>query len=228
MNHPPAPLKHEDFPKVRYWTRKSYTASEGEDVTDANTTAGQRGRGRAALGINVGELYIENADGSIIDGYVAAAIREKARSLWIQMVIDGTSPQSWTKVGEVAGTKFRTEMGQAFPQLRLCQNDWKVQRLAVQHYHTFDREGIASSYGVRLRENNAIDLTLSESDDSSKPSKRKRKGKKTSKSKKKVKIETEDNVDDTMDVDPLPAPTVAAGLSRSTGIAVAAKKSKVS
>lgn len=136
------PLDRTDYPLVNFWVLKDYTDSLGNSPTDANTTAGKRGPTRDAEGrqLNNCERYIETEDGSIISGTVAAAMRAKCRSLWIQMALDGTAPQSWLKVGEVAGAKFRSDMGLAFPELRLCEHDWKVQRLAVQNYSSFDRE----------------------------------------------------------------------------------------
>lgn len=141
------PLLKSDYPNIRFWDWKSYSPPK-KDATDANTTAGKRGGARAAAGENVRLLWIENEDGSIIDGHVASAIRAKCRSLWIQMLVDGTAYKSWLKIPDVAATNFRNAICDAFPQLRLCENDWKAQALAKEEYPHFDRVSLAAELGV--------------------------------------------------------------------------------
>ena len=58
-----------------------------------------------AKGIKVTMKYIQHEGGTVIDGYWVADICHFARSLWVQLVVEGKLFMSWSKV-DAASLKF--------------------------------------------------------------------------------------------------------------------------
>ncbi len=116
------PLRHEDYPKVRFWTRQAWNSAvqdqileveqpdeaesfpdieveEGDELNEPSAPspadpARARGKHRSSQGINVTMKYIELEDGTVVDGYRAAEIRRFARSLWVQMALNQQATES--------------------------------------------------------------------------------------------------------------------------------------
>jgi hypothetical protein len=59
------PLNRRDHPHVKYWFKRDWSQHQSEHV---NSSCAQRGRGRAAKGINVSMRYVEYANGEMISG----------------------------------------------------------------------------------------------------------------------------------------------------------------
>jgi hypothetical protein len=80
--HPP--LSQLDYPQVRYWDRKVWkdVTSTRKDTSEVHTKNGSCGGTRSSMGENVMMLYIEDANGKPVDGSIAGAMRELARSIW--------------------------------------------------------------------------------------------------------------------------------------------------
>ena len=112
------PLRREDYPNIRFWTRQDWNSSlqenavleidqdedgeafpdPGPDELEEPHQPPARGKRRAAQGINVAMKYIEREDGTVVDGFYAAEIRRYARSLWAQMALDNKLPATWSDV----------------------------------------------------------------------------------------------------------------------------------
>ena len=150
-------LRQEDYPHVRFWTRHDWNSAtqvqvleldeEGEIFPEADeeedgsnqpvpspNPACARGKRRASQGINVAMKYIENEDGTVIDGFRAADIRRYARSLWVQMALDNKLPATWSDADAASLTYYSTSMAQRFSELRLCASDWKANLMATDNY----------------------------------------------------------------------------------------------
>ncbi|THU87218.1 hypothetical protein K435DRAFT_867505 [Dendrothele bispora CBS 962.96] len=127
------PLKREDYPDVKFWTRKAW--KEEEDRQKALSRGkGQRGGTRAAKGINVAQRYIEMDDGTVIDGTRAASIRRLARQMWAQFRSEGKEPTTWEGAIDDIVRRFNRALWTAFPELRLCAENWKLHYLATTLY----------------------------------------------------------------------------------------------
>ena len=50
---------------------------------------------RCAQGTNVSMQYLEDVDGEVIDGRLAADIREFARKIWARFYSEGKAPPKW-------------------------------------------------------------------------------------------------------------------------------------
>jgi hypothetical protein len=94
----------------------------------------ERGRSRAAQGVNVAMRYIEDENGQIIDGHRAGEMRKIARSVWVALANAGKAPAKWSQADIVSAEAYRKEMRQHFPELRLCEHDWKADLIASENY----------------------------------------------------------------------------------------------
>lgn len=149
-------LRREDYPNVRFWTRQDWNSAaqaqvldvdeEGEVFPEVDDDEGSnqhlpspnppcaRGKHRASQGINVTMKYIENEDGTAIDGFRAAEIRRYARSLWVQMALDNKLPATWSDADAASLTYYSASMAQRFSELCLCASDWKANLVATDNY----------------------------------------------------------------------------------------------
>ncbi len=78
--------------------------------------------------------YIEDEEGTVIDGYRGAEIRRYARSLWVQMALDNKLPKAWGNADATSLATYNDSMAQRFPELRLCASDWKANMVAIDNY----------------------------------------------------------------------------------------------
>ena len=122
--------EREEFPSVKYWCRHEWSASEDLQVA----SIGAPGKTRAAQGENVSMKFVEDENGIVIDGYRASSIRKLARSLWAGLSKAGKAPKSWGKVDAQTSSQFQIEMCRKFPELRLCEGNWKVDLIATMNY----------------------------------------------------------------------------------------------
>ncbi|KAJ7758831.1 hypothetical protein DFH07DRAFT_1024206 [Mycena maculata] len=57
-----------EYPQVRFWSRKKYTATKDTKTTTFNSTSAKRRSSRIVDDINVMHWYLEKEDGSIVSG----------------------------------------------------------------------------------------------------------------------------------------------------------------
>ena len=96
--------------------------------------SGSRGKGRLSKGINVGMRYIETAEGLIVDGFKASEMRTFARSIWLSFTELRIAPSKWGQCTIQTRQYYCREMGIRFPELLLCELDWKADQVATQIY----------------------------------------------------------------------------------------------
>lgn len=130
------PLNREDYPLVKYWFKRDWSKhqSHSEHAAGADSSCPQRGRGRAAKGINVSMRYVEFENGEIISGDRATEIRRFARSIWVLLGKKGTPPASWGAADIETRKLYSQEMCSRFSELKLCDLDWKDEQIATDNY----------------------------------------------------------------------------------------------
>jgi len=129
------PARREDYPDVQFWTRRDWLDRPGQESdTMALDNSGQRGKARASQGINVTMRYIEDENGTVIDGHRATEVRRYARLIWVHMANNGGLPLSWGKADVKLSQNYCREMRQRFPELALCDLDWKADQIATDNY----------------------------------------------------------------------------------------------
>jgi hypothetical protein len=93
-----------------------------------------RGTTAVSQGENISTLYIEDENGRSVDGHRLTEIRKLARKVWNKFADIGQAPPTWGKANVNFTTEYRREMRHHFPELRLCENDWKAELLATENY----------------------------------------------------------------------------------------------
>ena len=129
-------LMSSDFPLVIFWTKRAWRKHEGgkKDSTELVAQSGQRGGARSAQGENVMMQFIQNDDGTTIDGTLAAEMREFARSLWRGFHSRNATPEKWGDTSKDIREEYYHQMENEFFPLRLCDNHWKSQAIATSIY----------------------------------------------------------------------------------------------
>ncbi|KJA14337.1 hypothetical protein HYPSUDRAFT_208793 [Hypholoma sublateritium FD-334 SS-4] len=114
--------------------------ANGEDIASVQgqsggTSKSKRGKGRASQGQNVKMRYLQHENGDIIDGWRASDIRRYARSIFVGFALQGKTFSSWVE-GVDAGsrTTFYRDMVARFPEVGLCELDWKSEQIASEIY----------------------------------------------------------------------------------------------
>ena len=108
----------------------------GEDVEQTGgASKGKRGKGRASQGQNVKMRYIQHENGEVIDGWRASDIRRFARSIFVGFAMQGKVFHSWVEgVDAVSRTSYYRDMVARFPEVGLCELDWKAEQVASEIY----------------------------------------------------------------------------------------------
>jgi hypothetical protein len=82
--------------------------------------------------------YIVDRDGKPIDGHQAGNIRAIARSIWAELSARGIAPKTWISDTTLAVTEhYRHEMQTRCEELRLCENGWKADQIAIDYYSSW-------------------------------------------------------------------------------------------
>ena len=124
------PLKQSNYPKVKFWHRRNWTAFQNRVQDELRMVV--RGRSRSSKGINVMMLYVESEDGVPVDGDMAKHIREKAKSFWYGLA--DNAPVRWGQATLQVKSDYCRQMVKWFPDLRLCSSDWKATNIATDFY----------------------------------------------------------------------------------------------
>jgi hypothetical protein len=110
---------------------------DGTSVHEQSSAApkGKRGKGRASQGQNVKMRYLQHENGDVIDGWRASDIRRYARSIFVGFAMQGKVFQSWVEgVDAVSRTSFYRDLAARYPEVGLCELDWKSEQIASDIY----------------------------------------------------------------------------------------------
>ena len=128
-----------------------------------------RGKTLMSKGINKNAKYIEDANGEPVDGYKLRDICSHARAVWANIHAIGRAPSSWGKADAEVAQHYRHEMRVKFPEFTLCENDWKADQLATEHYPSWysnhikggevNNEGMASAGKSTSKRPSSIEMT---------------------------------------------------------------------
>lgn len=152
MANIPTALSQEKYPNIKFWTKRQWTESSSDKVTDVLAGSQSRGRGRAAQGINVTMRYVELEDGTVINGDRAAEIRKFARSIWVSFSKKGPPPSKWGQADIEMRKTYCKEMGHRFSELTYCELDWKADQIATDNYPSWYVNWLPKSETVKTKE----------------------------------------------------------------------------
>ena len=109
---------------------------DGALVDQTNgVSKGKRGKGRASQGQNVKTRYIQHENGEVINGWRASDIHRFARSIFVGFALQGKVFHSWVEgVDAASRTSYYRDMVARFPEVGLCDLDWKAEQIASEIY----------------------------------------------------------------------------------------------
>lgn len=131
----PPPLNADDYPAVKFWYPKQRTEEkERRQKYDAEHEI-QRRRGRSSSNENVRFWFIENEDGTTVQGVTLSKIRADAKMVWEDMCKKyGRMGLPWTNVPHQRRLEFWIKLERLFPLLRLCALHYKANAVATSDY----------------------------------------------------------------------------------------------
>jgi hypothetical protein len=100
-------------------------------------------------GINKNSKYIKGTDGKPVDGWKLRDIRADAWAIWTSFQAVGHAPPTWEKADVEVASAFRREMHMKFSEFAYCENDWKADQLATEHYPSWYSNYIK---GIKIKE----------------------------------------------------------------------------
>lgn len=130
---PQIPLKQKDYPHVKFWLAASWTDSKAD--RDIVTTSPKPEKKR-----NGTFWYLEDANGTPLSDERITAVTLRARQIFTQLNLSQMGAAKWGDMGNISQDYYRSEMYSFFPELRLCELDWKVNRLATETYSSWYRK----------------------------------------------------------------------------------------
>ncbi|KAJ6498755.1 hypothetical protein C8R45DRAFT_93866 [Mycena sanguinolenta] len=129
-----------DYPAVKFWSKDDFTEAEKarKDVkgkAKMSDPVTQRGSGRLVKDdANVMFWYIQDKDGKTVSGKRIKAIRAHARQIWSHLLSIGKAPDTWSNATSVVRSYYAGEMRRQFPELQLCDLDYKSHSIATEIY----------------------------------------------------------------------------------------------
>ena len=79
--------------------------------------------------------YLQHENGDVVDGWRASDIRRFARSIFVGFALQGKVFQSWVEgVDAASRTSCYRDMVARFPEVGLCELDWKSEQIASEIY----------------------------------------------------------------------------------------------
>ncbi|KAF7357949.1 hypothetical protein MVEN_00841500 [Mycena venus] len=136
-------LVQSDYPKINYWTESDYRKEDKRRQNEKGKATmsdakGQRGSKRlAAEDENVMFWFIEDENGDSIPGKRAKAARDQARKIWKYLDHLGRLPECWNDADALVSSYYTGEMRRFFPELQLCERDYKAHRIATLIFPNF-------------------------------------------------------------------------------------------
>jgi hypothetical protein len=86
------------------------------------------------MGENDAFPFVEFNNGMPIDGHRLTQLRASSRAIWTYILSRNLAPETWGKASLPVQNYYRLEMYKQYPELRLCENHWKVDYIATKSY----------------------------------------------------------------------------------------------
>ena len=123
----PSDLDPTDHPLVTLWTTKSYTI--------AKNNRGEFHTEPATRGENVMFWFLQNADGTTVDGPTVSRMRFTSKLAWSNMLDKyQTLAPTWTNLTPAQQLEFYLDIEDKFPFLRLCEDHYKARKIGTLDY----------------------------------------------------------------------------------------------
>ncbi|CDO75333.1 hypothetical protein BN946_scf184966.g1 [Trametes cinnabarina] len=122
--------------------------------------------------------FLENLDGTVIDKKTYEDLRSVVKTVFQELQDNGQAPETWSKRNVTALRFMRAQVYAHFPQVRECDNHWKIDVLCTRMYPDFTRDRSSHSRVAKAGSSHAkrqlsdVDETSESMSAHSRPSKR--------------------------------------------------------
>jgi hypothetical protein len=133
---------------VPFWTRSQWDNRLDKNISSPNeedTTSKDDSLPCKSL------AFVTTHEGIPITNAQGKAIRKTERHIWAELARQGCDPLSWAKAPITTIQYYRTTMYKNHPELRLCDNHWKVDLLAISDYPSWHRNPKNSSITAKIK-----------------------------------------------------------------------------
>jgi hypothetical protein len=79
-------------------------------------------------------LYVEDQHGHVVSRESVIMMRSLAQNIWFELGITGAAAPSWEQVDVQSKKGYYRAMAASFFNLRLCDLDWKAEKIAQDNY----------------------------------------------------------------------------------------------
>jgi hypothetical protein len=138
-------------------------------VSESSTRPTQRGPSRMKSGENVMMKFVCGIDGTEVSAARAAEIRKGAYEIWQYLYTKGKLPETWGQADMETALFYRNDMRARFPEVGLCDANWKVDKIATDIYPQWYRRHIMKKISVKRE---SVDMATNSESALDVPSKR--------------------------------------------------------
>lgn len=121
------PLHQVDYPDCMFWEEATWTRW-AEDMKES----GAIDHGTPGRGIN--SSWLEDSDGIRVDRNRQGKIHDEMRATWLNMEDFNIPIKVWKSMPAVSLNYFRARMESVCPELQLCADHWKANRLWKENF----------------------------------------------------------------------------------------------
>ncbi|KAH9946898.1 hypothetical protein B0H21DRAFT_883455, partial [Amylocystis lapponica] len=127
------------YGQAKFTTREKFMAwlKGARGASEINVARKEGGEGQEGGDDDSGSrqcCYLEDDQGCTIPRARIDRMRDHARAIWNLFAENNRAPSTWSQAPLDVRNEFRTEMVSRFPELRLCEDDWKTDYLAMKNY----------------------------------------------------------------------------------------------
>lgn len=111
----PPQLERADFPNVKFWFKHDWLKKVGTEAA---------------------KVFVETEHGKAVNVNRLDDIRKYARKFW-HTIDKGSAPPTWRQAPIEMKQMYYGLMIEKFPELKLCDNNWKADQIAATNYNSW-------------------------------------------------------------------------------------------
>ncbi|KAJ7240823.1 hypothetical protein B0H12DRAFT_1134162 [Mycena haematopus] len=112
---------------------------------------------------NVMMWFVQDKDGHTVSGKRVKTMRNEARKVWKYLNRLGKLPEQWSSADSEVRGYYASEMRRLFPELQLCELDYKSHRIATIIYSAWSKKYVKP--GIKMEDIKAEDADDTDDDD---------------------------------------------------------------
>lgn len=135
-------LEAKDFPKVRFWDIGSYKREHDEEAERAHI--------RSNGAIHKVYYFLQDKDGNHVTGSQARGINSAVRKVYNTWYAEDKLVPKFSSVSATLLKQLLTEVSIHWPQVVLCEGNWKISRIGSATYSGYFKDLVKHGYITKL------------------------------------------------------------------------------